>query len=415
MLRSWWRQALVVCLFLLIASCSGGGCSSGCASCGITPIAGASTTSQTIANSASVRVTKPGLEFLGGSIPGLAASLLGHGATGGIIDFDVPTTPISTSVIGISINLSVCPNGANTTTNPLQCVAEIEIGSASLAINSVTPDAITISGTIPVRIQELIITGNVPLLGNIQIDLGVGSNLGCDSNAGAVAAGVGFYGFPITVTLPLVAETIPPRIGYTKVDAANASANLTIGSGQLVACSTDKGIGGDIVNALLGILPGIVAPILQTQIGGIVVNELKTQLCTKADATLNPPCPTGTQPEGDAGDPLLPDGGVPASQPNCVYDTAPTSCLPTELGLEGHINLGSLLASISPGTTGAVDFVIAANGNMIAAPNGAADSNGNTPNGITLGLLGGGLPRPSRAASRWRRTRNRAGSPSRAS
>ncbi len=196
MLRSWWRQALVVCLFLLIASCSGGGCSSGCASCGITPIAGGFDPSQTIANSASVRVTKPGLEFLGGSIPGLAASLLGHGATGGIIDFDVPTTPISTSVIGISINLSVCPNGANTTTNPLQCVAEIEIGSASLAINSVTPDAITISGTIPVRIQELIITGNVPLLGNIQIDLGVGSNLGCDSNAGAVAAGVGFYGFP---------------------------------------------------------------------------------------------------------------------------------------------------------------------------------------------------------------------------
>ncbi len=125
------------------------------------------------------------------------------------------------------------------------------------------------------------------------------------------------------------------------------------------------------------------------------MNELKTQLCTKADATLNPPCPTGTQPEGDAGDPLLPDGGVPASEPKLrLCDTAPTSCLPTELGLEGNINLGSLLASISPGTTGAVDFVIAANGNMIAAPNGAADSNGNTPNGITLGLLGGGLPSP---------------------
>ena len=81
MLRSWWRQALVVVLFLLIASCSGGGCSSGCSSCGIAPIAGGFDPTQTIPNSASVRVTKPGLEFLSANLPSLAGTLLPRGYT----------------------------------------------------------------------------------------------------------------------------------------------------------------------------------------------------------------------------------------------------------------------------------------------------------------------------------------------
>ena len=90
-LRSWWRQALVVVLFLLVASCSGGGCSSGCSSCGITPIAGGFAPSETITNSASVRVTKSGLEFLSANLPGLASTLLGRsGGVAGVIDFDIP-------------------------------------------------------------------------------------------------------------------------------------------------------------------------------------------------------------------------------------------------------------------------------------------------------------------------------------
>ena len=58
MLRSWWRQALVVVLFLLIASCSGGGCSSGCSSCGVAPIAGGFDPAKTIPNSASERASR---------------------------------------------------------------------------------------------------------------------------------------------------------------------------------------------------------------------------------------------------------------------------------------------------------------------------------------------------------------------
>ncbi len=392
-LRSWWRQALVVVLFLLVASCSGGGCSSGCSSCGITPIAGGFEPAKTIPNSASVRVTKHGLEFLSSNLPGLASTLLGRsGSSAGVITFDIPST--STTLVGQTLTICPTPPGSDPTTSPEICIAEIEIGGALLKINSVTPDAISLSGTIPVRIQEIKVTGNVVLFGNIEIDLGVGSNLSCNTSTGGVSAGTGFQPFPLTVTLPLVAETIPPRLGYTKIDVDNATANVTLASSDLITCSTDTGLGGTIVNGLLGALTGTIATAVSGQINGVVINELKTQLCTKANSALTPPCPVGTQPEGDAGAPLLPDGGLPASEPNCVYASQPTTCLPTELGLEGHLNLGALLSSISPGTSGSVDFALAANGNMIAAPNAAADSSGNTPNGITLGMLGGGLPSP---------------------
>src|SRR5580693_8254286 len=134
MLRSWWRQALVVVLFLLIASCSGGGCSSGCASCGVTPIAGGFDPTQTIPNAASVRVTKSGLEFLSSALPGLATSLLGSGS-GGVIDYGIPST--TTSIVGSTLN--ICQNGENLSTTPPQCVAEINVGRANLTINAVTP------------------------------------------------------------------------------------------------------------------------------------------------------------------------------------------------------------------------------------------------------------------------------------
>jgi MYXO-CTERM domain-containing protein len=388
-LGSWWRQTLVVILFLLIASCSGGGCSS-CSSCGVTPIAGGFDPGKTIPNAASVRVTKPGLEFLSTNLPGLASTLLGRtGGSAGVITFNVPTT--TTSLVGQT--LTICPGGTNTSNTPEICIAEIQIGGALLTINAITPDAISLSGTIPVRIQEINVTGSVPILGNIEIDLGAGSNLSCNTNSGGVSPGATFKPFPIAITLPLVAETIPPRLGYTKIDVAHAAANVSISSSDLIACSTDTGVLGSIVNGLLGALTGTIASSVGSQINSVVLGQLQAQLCTKANGALTPACPIGSVP---ANDPLLPDGGLPSSEPNCVYasDAGAGACLPIELGLEGHINLGSLLASISPGTSGAVDFVLAGNGNMNPAPNAPADSNGNSPNGITLGMLGGGLASP---------------------
>ena len=88
------------------------------------------------------------------------------------------------------------------------------------------------------------------------------------------------------------------------------------------------------------------------------------------------------------------DGGATPPSVNCVFDSEPTECVPTVLGIDGHIELGTLLASISPGTSGALDFVLASGGAMDPAPDDDAGANGLTDNGITLGMLGGALPQP---------------------
>ena len=388
--RSWWRQALVVVLFLLIASCSGGGCSSGCSSCGIAPIAAGFPSTSTIPNSASARVTQHGLGFLSANIGALVTNLLGRSGTPGVIDFDVPpestSIPVTIPILGNigSIPINICPNGSNAGSSPETCIAEIDIGQAALTVSTATPDSLTLSGTIPVRIQEIPATGSIIGI-SIGVDIGAGSSMTCDSASGGVSPGAGFAPLPISVTLPLVAQTTGPRIGYTMIDAANATVDVTITSSDLIACSDDSGVGGQIVSDILGALTGTIASALGPQINTVVQNELKTQLCTKADASLNPPCPTGSHPDGgDAGLPgVETDGGVVGTEPACMLDSAPTTCLPIELGMEGHMNLGALLASISPGTSGALDFMLAAGGNMNPANSG-----------MTLGLLGGALPQP---------------------
>jgi hypothetical protein len=120
---------------------------------------------------------------------------------------------------------------------------------------------------------------------------------------------------------------------------------------------------------------------------GPIQTTVQNALCTKASTTTKPECPDGTTNVGGT----------------CMYGPGNTACLPIELGTEGHINLSNALASISPGTMGALDFLFSAGGNMIPAnlPTSATGSPadntpyaGHTPNGMTLGLLAGALPQP---------------------
>ncbi|MBX3261636.1 MAG: hypothetical protein KF782_18275 [Labilithrix sp.] len=57
------RHVFGVVFFLLIASCSGGGCG-GCGGCaGMTPLPGGFPADKAVENAASVRVSRPGLDF----------------------------------------------------------------------------------------------------------------------------------------------------------------------------------------------------------------------------------------------------------------------------------------------------------------------------------------------------------------
>jgi MYXO-CTERM domain-containing protein len=373
--RSFWRIATTACLFLVIAACAGGGAAGGCGGCGggASSLPGGFPRASTIPNSAGVRVTRPALDFLSANIPTLATNLLGGTSAGGVIQFEIPK---SESSAGIG-TLRVCPQGPDKNANPPRCVADINIGNANLKIDAITPSSVRIHGTIPVRVQNLPL--NVPILGDVNVGLGSGTCAGGTPN-------FDYQDIPLEVILPLVQETIPPRDGYTKVDVKNAVIDPKITRDDVRLCKDCGGLSG-VCNTVIGLIKDLVFGLLVDGIKGQLTAPLEDALCEKPDRTKSPVCPTGGKP----------DNGDPARWSKCVFVQKPDTCMPTKLGAEGNLPLGSLLAGISPGTQGSLDFVFASRGDMNPAPGRPADNTpypGHTPNGITLSMTGGALPRP---------------------
>src|SRR5579885_276708 len=98
MLRTWFRQLVVVLTVLIVASCSGGGCSSGCAGCGVTPLPGGFPKGGTVTNAAAVRVTRSGLDFIGDNLGGVAGkALMGQN---GVVSFNIPSSTSTNTFLG---------------------------------------------------------------------------------------------------------------------------------------------------------------------------------------------------------------------------------------------------------------------------------------------------------------------------
>lgn len=387
------RHAFFVLMLLVVAACSGGGgCSSGCAGCGITPLPAGFPQASVIADAASVRVTRPGLDFIAANLGTVAAKAL-QGSSG-VLHFPIPSSTQQQSILGFTITIKICPNGPDPNSNPPKCTADIDIGNAHLHLDAITPHSLKISGTIPVRLLDLPI--NASVIGDFDVGMGEPVN-GNGCNGGTPT--VDWTAVPVDIELPLVQETRAPREGYTKIDADNAVTNVNLDKNKIFLCK-DCGIFGGVCNGILGFVKDQAAGQL---IGG-VSKQLKSQLqnntCTKPQPTLDPACPVGSHPDD-------PD---PAKAKKCMFDSDPKSCVPMLLGMDGHMNLAAALQKISPGTQGGLDLVLAAGGDMDPAPdcqpnnswtaNGGCqtDANppydGHTPNGMTLGFLGGMLPQP---------------------
>jgi MYXO-CTERM domain-containing protein len=355
MLRSWFRRLGVIGCVLFLLACSGGGCSSGCAGCGVTPLPGGFPKASAITNAGSIRVTRAGLDFAQANLGLIAGKVLG----GGTITY--PIGPTSFSLVVTTVDVCKSPG-------PGQCQVEIDLTNANLTLTAVHPHSLTITGTIPVEAKDI-------TLSTCSMHAGLGANASCN---GGTPTFSGFAQVPVTIVLPLVAETIAPRDGYTKVDATNATVSMNISTSMINVCASGLcSILSTIIDALKSSLIGYLTSPLQTQIK----NALQSALCTKTDTTLNPSCPTGSHDNGGT----------------CYYDSAPTTCVPTLLGMDGHVDLSGFLASLSPGTAGGLDFVLASGGDGIASSAFANGTLTNTPdssNGLTLALMGGGLPNP---------------------
>lgn len=388
------RHIFGVVFFLLVASCSGGGCSSGCGGCGgTTPLPGGYPKDKAIENAASVRVSRPGLDFVEKSLPAVVTKAVT--APGGKLTFEIPTIPINQPDVidlgilgGIDLVGSVCPGGADPKATPPRCVAEVNIGAATFQIDSIKPNAINLRATLPLQLDDTPIAADLNPGPAVTLHVGYGANGTCIGPS-SERPSVNPKPLPIAITIPLIEETTAPRAGYTKIDIDNAVVNLDAISGDDVRICADCGplsfsILGQNVNLCNPVLNlGFIKNLLVGQLkGGLqsqVKNLLADQLCTKPVPTLNPPCPTGSKPN--------------AANDKCVFNSDANKCVSMLLGTDAHIDLGGFLKSISPGTAGGLDFGLAANGAMKPFPNADAVA-GRTPNGVTLGMIGGVTAQP---------------------
>jgi hypothetical protein len=368
---------------LLVASCSGGGCSSGCAACGSQPLPGGFPKVYTIPNAASVRVTRPGLDFLQANLGTIGLKALGTSAVGGVASFPIPKSSAS--------GADICPDAAPAAP---KCTAEIDVGNAKLRIDAVTPNHVLLDGLLPVRIRDLPV---------VFFGFGSGHVVAGDTSkvsGGDLCGGVPrdsdtmpFKEFPLTVDLPLVTETRLPRDGYTKVDIANATINIGITSGDVDIC--DDTCGGFCQPFFSGVKDAAFSLL----VGGIqdqIKSALGDAFCTKPTPTVSPPCPDGSQP----------DNADLTKANNCVFISNTSECVPALLGADGRIDLGKALAAFSPGTQGGLDFVLASAGDMSPDPKTPGvpswtprkppvPAQDNNNNGISLAMLGGAEPHPT--------------------
>ncbi len=354
------RAQSVVKIALLLAlfatACSSDSCSSGCG--GLTPLPGGFPNDKRIENAAGVRITQQGMDFLEQNIGALAAQLIGGGSS--VMTFQVPKTEGGIDVIVTTIDYTICPDGSP----PGACTVEIDLASANLSVTPTNPHNIQIAGTIPIRLADLPIDNDVD-----DLNLTLSGNNACP-NENATFANVN-----ATFEISLETDLDPShqaRFGYSKVRVVQLNISKTDLENAIEFCN------GGLVSAALNFFKGFVVDQIYDQFLGSINGTIEEQLCQKSNPMVNPPCPLQS----------TDDGGI------CRYTDG--SCVPMALGLDGHANLAGLLASISPGSKGGMDFVLAGGG-----PTPRDDASGYTwgdlnpiGGGATVGAFGGVEPNP---------------------
>jgi len=379
--REWARTALLAALFLIVASCSGGGCS-GCSTCGTTPLPGGFPKASTIPNAASVRVTRPGLDFVQENIGLLAEKALGSGATAGVVTFAIPSSGSSPKICSVA------------TPTPAQCNAEIGLGQSKLRVNAIAPNRVKIDGLLPVRIRDLPVSFTLGL--TVKAFVVVGDKTPNPDLCGQRgSATLPFKEFPVNIELPLITETRAPRDGYTKVDVDNAIIDIGITKNDVDVCDDTCG-GLSFCQTFFDTVKDLAFQTLLDGVKGQVKTALANAFCTKPTPTVTPACPTGSEP----------DNADLTMAKQCNF-TGTQTCVPSLLGLDGRMDLSKALASFSPGTEGGLDFVLASAGDMNPAPgvttplpawtprNPPVPAADNNTNGISLKMIGGAQPQPT--------------------
>ncbi|HEX7666525.1 MAG TPA: hypothetical protein VF407_18490, partial [Polyangiaceae bacterium] len=272
------RAGLAV-LLLVLASCASG---SGCGGCGGT-IPGGFPRASVIENAGAVRITRSGLDQLATNLPAVVSKLLN--SSGDVVQYPIPKTDGSVNIVVTDYDYTICSTGPDAGTTPPHCIVEIEVGKTILHLDAVSPNNVVVSGTVPIRMQDLPVKGDV--IGTIGVSFG--QNQTCNG----ATAGADYKAFPISVSIPVITETNAPRDGYTKLDMANAVISVGVDEDDVKLC-VDCGILSAACNGIAGGVKDLAFKSLKNGVVSTLQSTLTNALCTKSDTTVTPSCPTGT-------------------------------------------------------------------------------------------------------------------------
>ena len=307
------RASRLAPIFLLVA----GGCAGGPSCSGVTPLPDGFKKEARIENAASLHVTGAGLDFLEQNLPVLSKLLLPSGGDEGVLTFEIPASAEN--------GYTLCPNGPQPNASPPQCITELGLEAATLQVTAESPRLLKLTGTLPVRIQSLPIAVN----GGGSTTLTLSGNGACPPNAQTFAPVGGDIGFSIEIdTHPATAGQSRVRVGDVTLDEQSLNNGLSF-------CGVDPGIEAQV------------AASIKAQMKSALQASVDNQFCLLADDSVKAPCPEGTS----------------AVEGICRYGaTSAADCVPSVFGGQGHLNLGQLLATLSPGTKSSIDFFLTAGG-----------------------------------------------------
>ncbi len=324
---------LLPAVFVLVtSSCDSGGLGCSCMDGGMEPIPGGFPSEYIIENAAQARITPHAIAFLESNVDSLIGMFMPDG-------LDFPIDPMTQNIALVG-DVDIC--------HPSGCTAHAEILGADIVP---TPDD-TLHIVAQVRFW---IEGTMPL----DIHFGLLCICWDDCQCG-VEFDTSRSGAPYNTISLDVTFSVDPVSGYTAVDVGGASIDDDIEDGDISI--TNRNFCGiavcNIANWLKGLLiDQMIAPLIDTL--DETMAEVTCLTCGDAG------CPTGSTCSGtDPGD-------------LCIWDST-GECVPMLLGMESRMDVGSLMASFSPGAEGTVDFAVVAGGYAEV-----------TSNAVNLGIVGG--------------------------
>jgi hypothetical protein len=342
-----------------LGGCGGGGGCGGSGGC-VANIPGGFPQNQRISNAITAQLSAQGLMYFEQNLTTLISQLTGQ-MNGLSVPLSCITDSQSVSILG-TVTVHAC------------CSSTCDI-QASINSTSITPSTAT-DGSVNVEVQLSmnINTGVIPV--DVPVDV-----LGL--HVCTISCGIDYdqMNIPIDVTLNLKVDPNWGNILAANVMGLNISS--LINTSDLNIDSQGGICSGIACGALdLSFVKQEIVNLLTPTLNTTVTSEIDKIRCQACDTNQWPSggCPTSSATTNP------PVAACDSSTNLCYVDKANDICVPTTLGLQGRVNVGSTLASFGAPADATLDIYAVAGG---ANTNGKATTYVDSSGGIVVGVMGG--------------------------